>query len=130
MFKSHRSVVRAFAMLTLPMIFLIRPAQAITTTAEYPSVTVRYHDLNLANQEGVVSLYSRIHTAAATVCTLPDDTQSGNRAFWGERQVCINHAVALAVRSVHNDNLSAYHWTQIRGWKHWSDETILAKRLQ
>jgi UrcA family protein len=130
MFKSPRSMVRAFITLALPVVFFVRPAEAITTKAGYPIVTVRYHDLNLDNSEGVAALYRRIHTAAAAVCTLAGDGAPGNRAFRDERQVCINHAVASAVRSVHNERLSAYHWSQIRGRKHWSDEALLAGTIR
>jgi UrcA family protein len=130
MFKYQRSMLRALVMLALPVTFLVRPAEALSSMAEYPSVTVRYHDLNLDNPQGVVSLYGRIHAAAAAVCTLSEDSQPGNRGFWGERQVCINHAVALAVRTVHHEKLSAYHWSQIRGRKHFSDEALLVGELQ
>jgi len=37
--------------------------------------------------------------------------------FWSEWNACINHAVAKAVDTVHNERLSAYHWERSRGWK-------------
>ena len=126
--QSHRSLVRAFAVLALPVMFLTGPAEADSAAADSPSVTVRYHDLNLDSSRDVVSLYSRIHAAAVAVCTLSEDDQPAKLAFITERDKCINHAVARAVRSVRNDNLSTYHWQQIRGWNHWSGDIRLAER--
>ncbi len=126
--QSHRSLARAFAVLALPVMFFTGPAEADSSAADSPSVTVRYHDLNLDSSRDVVSLYARIHVAAAAVCTLSENDQPGKLAFITERDKCINHAVAKAVRSVGNDNLSTYHWQQIRGWNHWSGDIRVAER--
>lgn len=118
MFNSHPSTVRALIVLTLSVMFLARPAQAIISASDSLSVTVSYHDLNLDTAAEVRTLYARIQAAAVTVCTLPDDGRPGDRAFRAERDHCVNHAVARAVRSVGNDKLSAYHWQRITVWKH------------
>jgi UrcA family protein len=108
--------------------FLGQAAEANSSAVDAPQVTVRYYDLNLTRSTDVVSLYARIHVAAAAVCTLSEDDQPSKLAFLAQRDKCINHAVAKAVRSVRNDNLSAYHWQQIRGWNHWSGDIRLAER--
>ncbi|MEP6546830.1 MAG: UrcA family protein [Gammaproteobacteria bacterium] len=128
MSKSHRSLVRAFALLALPVMFSIGPVEASNSDAGVPSVTVRYHDLNLDSSTDVASLYARIHVAAAVVCTLSEDDRASKLALRTERDKCINHAVARAVLTVRNGNLSAYHWQQIRGWNHRSGEIRLADR--
>jgi len=85
-----------------------------------PSVTVRYHDLNLNSPQGVASLYGRIRGAAEQVCRSMESRDLTRKAEW---QQCFNHAVADAVRTVNNAPLSAYHWQRIRGWKHRDIET-------
>ncbi len=128
MSKSHRSLIRAFAIVALPLILLTGTAQADSFAAALPSVTVSFRDLNLDHPEGVAALYARIHVAAATVCTLSGDAQPSKLAFIVERNKCIDYAVAKAVQTVRNDKVSAYHWQQIGGWSHWSGDIRLADR--
>ncbi len=121
MSKSHRVIVRMTALLGLPALFSMQPAFAAAVEAP-PSVTVRYHDLNLSSSEGVATLYKRIHNAAVEVCKPEEGPQVVNRIFWDTWNQCFNHAVANAVKAVHNEKLSAYHWERIRGWKHPQDD--------
>jgi len=116
MSKIHRVIVRMAALLVFPALFTMEPALAATEAV--PSVTVRYHDLNLNNPEGVATLYERIHNAATVVCRPEEGPQVVNRIFWNAWNDCFNHAIANAVKAVHNEQLSAYHWQRIRGWKH------------
>jgi UrcA family protein len=74
---------------------------------------VRYYDLNLNNPEGVASLYGRIHAAALDVC----GAQLLNRVLYSEWNECVAHAVANAVKGVHNEKLSTYYLERIPGWK-------------
>jgi UrcA family protein len=97
---------------------------AVARVDEAPSETVRYHDLNLDSREGVATLYGRIHAAAEDVCRPVEGSRLVTRVFWTEWHACINHAVANAVDTVHNEKLSAYHWERIRGWKHRSVATL------
>jgi len=124
MFNSHRSAIRAFVMSALPVAFFALPSQASTSAGEPRSLTVHFSDLNLDNPTAVAALYGRIHAAAAAVCTLPE---SGDRWARIEQDKCVSHSLATAVRGVRNARLSAYHWQQIRGWKHRSGEIILAE---
>ena len=127
MFNPNRFML-GLAVLTLPSALWAADAAAAVSAKDPPSVTVRYYDLNLNSSQGVTGLYQRIRGAASEVC----------RSFEGreplERQVtrndCFTHAVANAVRAVHSDALSAYHWQQIRQHRtHESDTpTSVARR--
>lgn len=117
MFKSHGIIVRMAALLVLPALFGVEPALAGVPTLEAPSVRVQYDDLNLNNPKGVASLYHRIRDAAAEVCKSAEGPQLVNRLFWHEWNDCFDHAISNAVQTVHNENLSAYHWERIRGSK-------------
>jgi UrcA family protein len=130
MFKSHRFVVRTLAMLVLPVVLLTEPAAANSSLDDSPlSVKVPYRDLNLATSQGVVSLYARIQAAAEIVCRSTEGPQLVNSIFWSEWHSCLNTAVERAVRAVHNDHLSTYHWKQMRGAKpYWVHGATLPAR--
>jgi UrcA family protein len=118
MFKSHRVIVRRTVLAALPALFMVGSAYAAVAAQAPPTVTVRYSDLNLNSTQDVASLYKRIEYAAAQVCRPaegPQLTSLIHSTAWNE---CFYHAIAKAVRSVHNDKLSAYHWQRIRGWDH------------
>jgi len=127
MFKSHRSTLRAFVMLALSVMSLARPAEANSSADGLPSVTVHYSDLNLQNPAAAVTLYARIHAAAVTVCSLPGDAESGGPWLRIKQDRCVSQAVAKAVQTVHDGQLSAYHWAKVRGWKRRSGEITLAE---
>ena len=113
---SHRSVARLLAVIALagaPLLLRADLAAAAVDEAA-PSVTVRYHDLNLNTPAGAASLYARIRRAANEVCHPLESRDLERKQYWDE---CFNHAVADAVKQVHNRTLSAYHWQRIRGWK-------------
>jgi len=116
MFAFHQITLRAAALLVMPALFA-QSAMATTRVDEAPSETMRYHDLNLNTPEGVAGLYRRIQGAAADVCQPVEGSLFVNRLFRTEWNDCVSHAVANAVKAVHNDNLSAYHWDRIRGLK-------------
>jgi UrcA family protein len=105
------------ALLVIPALIFTESGMAATRVDEAPSVTVRFHDLNLNSPEGIASLYGRIHAAAVEVCEPMEGPQLVNRVFWSGWNECVDHAVANAVQTVHNEKLSAYHWDRIRGWK-------------
>jgi len=86
---------------------------AVPRVDEAPSVTVRYYDLNLNSPEDVASLYGRIRAAAIDVCKQSEGSLRINRVYWE----CVAHAIANAVKDVHNEKLSAYHGERIRDWK-------------
>ena len=114
MLPLHKIALRMFALLVMPTLLVSESALAAARAEEVPSKTVRYHDLNLNSPEGVASLYERIHAAALDVCQSAEGPWRWGLEYWTEWDWCVNHAVANAVQSVHNDNLSAYYWEQIR----------------
>jgi UrcA family protein len=117
MLNSHRSIVRTLAVIALagaPSLLLADLATAAVVGEAAPSVTVRYHDLNLNSPAGIAGLYARIRGAAGEVCRTLESRDFERKSYW---DVCFNHAVADAVKQVHNRTLSAYHWQRIRGWK-------------
>ena len=107
MFKVHRVIVQMLALMVLSMAGAVLPAGAGEMP---PSVTVRYDDLNLRSAQGVASLYKRIENAATEVCRPAEGPQSVSRFHWTAWNECFYHAIATAVRAVHSDKLSAYHW--------------------
>ena len=120
---SHRSIVRTVAMIMfagVSSLLLTEPSAAAVNDDAEPSVTVRYHDLNLNSPEGVASLYGRIRRAADQVCHSLQSRELTREPYWND---CVNHAVANAVKAVHSEPLSAYHWQRIRSWKHRDIET-------
>ena len=117
----------AVALLTAATAMSTQSVQAAVSGDEPPSVTLRYSGTDLGTPQGVAGLYRRIRVAAATVCRPFDSAPLAEKQRW---DICFNHAVAQAVLSVHNDNLSAYHWRQIRGlkWPWMQAPTALAAR--
>ena len=122
----HKINLRMVALLAIPALLFADSGMAATRTDEAPSVTVRYHDLNLNSPEGIANLYERIHAAAVVVCKSVEGPQLVNRVFWSEWNACINHAVANAVHAVHNEKLSAFHGERSRGWKLRSVATLMS----
>jgi len=116
-FAFHKINLRMVTPLVIPALLFAESGMAVTRVDEAPSVTVRYYDLNLNSPEGVASLYGRIHAAALDVCRQAEGAQLVNRVFWSEWNECVAHAVANAVKDVHNEKLSTYYWERIRGWK-------------
>jgi len=116
MLPLHTILLRVVTLIAMPTVLIAESAVAAASVDAPPSVTVRYRDLNLENQEGVANLYGRIHAAAVVVCRDVEGPQLVNRLFWTEWNSCMSHAVAKAVHDVRNENLSAYHWERIRGW--------------
>jgi len=127
MLSLHQILVRVIPLLVMPALIFAESAMAAERVDEAPSVTVRYHDLNLNSPEGVASLYRRIHAAAVNVCESTEGPQVVNRIFWSEWNFCLNHAVANAVQAVNNEKLSAYHWKQIRGSKAAAPITLVTR---
>ena len=121
----HKIILRVLALLVIPTLLSAGSGAAAASGDEAPSVTVRYHDLNLNSAQGVADLYERIHAAALIVCKSAEGSQFVNRVFWSEWNDCINHAEANAVNTVHNEKLSAYHWERSRGWKLRSVATLM-----
>jgi UrcA family protein len=91
----------AFAALTVTATSFAAPK-----SADAPSVTVRYGDLNLDTAAGATALYHRISAAARQVCPEYYSRDLGLRAA-SER--CQANAIAEAVRELNNPQLAAVH---------------------
>ena len=102
---------RLIAMLLTPM--LMTAAIAAPRSDEAPSVTVRYHDLNLNNPEDIARLYERLHVAALDVCKAAQGPGHQDVDSWTEWDWCVRHATGEAVKAVHNEKLNAYRWERI-----------------
>ena len=105
MSKSQRVILRMTASLVLPGLLIMQPVAAAESA---PSVTVRYHDLNLSNPEGSATLYKRIHNAAVEVCVPLQGPRAMNGIFRTSWEECVDRAVSNAVKSVNNASLDAY----------------------
>jgi UrcA family protein len=76
------------------------------------SVVVRYGDLDLNSQKGVVRLHKRIRNAAESVCG-----NSSSRIFdiYDAFEKCVTEASSKAVNAVGNANLTNYYATKGKG---------------
>ena len=101
MLPLHKSNMPMIALLVMPL--LVAESAIAAARVEVPSATVRYHHLDLNGPEGIGRLYERIYSAAADVCRTAEGHQPLNGELARERDACINHSVAHAVRTVHND---------------------------
>jgi len=123
MSESRRIIVRMLAPPLLLALCIVEPAVASVPAVE-ASVTVRYHDLNLANPKDIANLYLRIRGAAVQVCMPEEGPQIVNRVFWTAWNDCFFQAIDNAVRTVRNDKLSVYHSERIHGSKRpWVEAT-------
>ena len=77
-----------------------------STSAEVPSIVVKYGDLNLKSSAGVKTLHARLRTAAKQVCSPLDGRVLGER---GQFEGCVTGAVSRAVADVGNPNLTRLH---------------------
>ncbi len=66
---------------------------------------VSFADLNLDRPEGIATLYKRVHTAAAKLCSV---TESGGVALAPAMPRCVATATSRAVADINNPALSAY----------------------
>jgi UrcA family protein len=95
------AVAGAFAALTVAT-----TASAGAPSADAPSVSVRFDDLNLSTSAGVNVLYRRISAAARQVCP---DVFSRNLAVVAAGERCQATAISQAVREINNPQLAVVH---------------------
>jgi UrcA family protein len=81
-------------------------AGAVTPLEQPPSVAIQYADLDLSNEQGVLTLYRRISAAAQVVCQplIVSDLVGLARS-----RGCQNEAIARAVRQVPSARLAAIY---------------------
>lgn len=95
-----RHVMTAAIVGTLALGFAL-PAGAGDAT-ETRSITVKFGDLNVSSPDGAAALYSRIRSAAKTVCG-PDESSS--YPFRTAFNACVHKAIADAVTKVNRMEL-------------------------
>jgi UrcA family protein len=66
---------------------------------------VSYADLNLDRPEGIATLYTRVHAAAARVCSV---SQSNGMALEPADLDCVVKATSRAITSINKPALTAY----------------------
>ncbi len=91
------------------LIFAALPAAA--DIFDTPQVTVKYEDLNISNSQGVTTLYSRIRSAASSVCSQFDGSGI-NGAM--RRNACMEKAILGAVTKVNSSALYALSGVKAR----------------
>ncbi len=79
-------------------------AGAAPAAEDVPQVVVRYADLNLANEQGLKTLYRRIAAAAQAVCPQSADRELSLRSLVQE---CREQAIARAIHDVNIPQLAA-----------------------
>ena len=90
----------------LPLVALAVSGVAAAAPRGTDSVVVRFGDLDLNTQAGVVRLHERIRNAAESVCNTLDTRILGLRDAYDE---CVKEAVSNGVAAVANPNLSNFH---------------------
>jgi UrcA family protein len=73
--------------------------------------TVSYGDLNLTDTMGVQLLYSRLSSAAKTVCDMPDQRELARTAV---AKRCIEQAMVQAINTVNNPQLTQLYLAKSR----------------
>lgn len=81
---------------------------AAADSSEFPSVVVKFADLNLSSPEGVTALYRRIHAAARDVCK-SYDFRSAASILPGSADPCVRKAIQDAVNKVGHPALLAMY---------------------
>lgn len=82
------------------------PVALADTVADPPAVTVRYGDLDLAREDGIHALYSRIRAAARRVCEVG---VSRDVVLQAQSRRCAEQALGDAVAMLGNPQVSALH---------------------
>jgi UrcA family protein len=98
-----------FAALAASMVVGIASAASSTDAR---SMKVNYSDLNLASDAGTQTLYSRIASAARSVCGTHDVDNRDLRGLASARQ-CESNAIANAVSAVHSERLAALYSARV-----------------
>ena len=74
-------------------------------------ITVTYHDLNLANSEGLDSLYRRVESAARKVCGVENFRVSLNIAR--KNRDCVSSSINAAIGQIGDTRLTALHRAKV-----------------
>lgn len=87
-------------------------ANAAPPQDDPPSMVVHFGDLDLTRSEGVAALYSRLKSAAETVCDSLEDRDIESRMSYTN---CWHDALSRAVTKVDQPALTAYYRARFKG---------------
>jgi UrcA family protein len=108
--KRHAHVAVLTSLCVLTGSLVSSGAGAAANTADIPTATVRYSDLNLTTPDGIRALYRRLEGASHEVCKAYDGERQLERM--AEQQVCYDQALTGAVTKLNIPSLTAIHGKQ------------------
>ncbi len=103
-----RKLLIAFAVLVLG-IPAIASATPHNSSVEEATVRVSYADLNLSNEAGLLTLYSRLQGASDVVCGPRSLVEAGSLAQLAKNKSCYRNALSKAVAKINNAELNEIH---------------------
>jgi UrcA family protein len=105
--KSNRSLRAGMAVIAGCIVAAVAAAaDAATPSADIPSMTVHYADLDLTTEQGAHTLYRRLQAAARYVCLSADLRDLERSAL---SRSCQEQAIARAVQAVSSPRLAAVY---------------------
>jgi UrcA family protein len=87
----------------------ISSAGVLDSGAENGKISVSYADLDLTQSSGVVTLYSRLKSAAKHACGTTSLIEAGSVQRVQQSKACYNSLLGRAVAKLENERLSAIH---------------------
>lgn len=105
--KTVQSFVLAAAVVAIGL--PLSASAAAPSHLEDVSIKVSYHDLNLDNEVGVQTLYSRLKRASRKACNVRSRTVVGSLRELAEIRLCYSNTLEAAVEKLDNDTLTRIH---------------------
>ena len=87
----------------------ISSAGVLDSGAQNGKISVSYADLDLTQSSGVVTLYSRLKTAAKNACGSTSLIEAGSVQRVQQSKACYNGLLDRVVAKLENEQLSAIH---------------------
>jgi UrcA family protein len=109
---SKKSAVTSTLTVALLGGFAVAHADRVGQLEGPPKIVVNYDDLDISHPRGLEELYSRIETAAMTLCDY--DRLHKELARQRRPAACYRAAVDDAIRQVNKPTLTALHKTKAR----------------
>ena len=106
------NVVRTFfvtVVVTTMAIPAIAGATPFINEADRTAVRVSFADLDLSNEAGLATLYSRLKSASQAVCGSRSFIETGSLEQLAQNKRCYQSALSKAVARIDSDKLSELH---------------------
>ena len=97
------------AVVTVMAIPAIAGATPFINEYDRAAVRVSYADLDLSNEAGLATLYSRLKSASQAVCGSRSFIEAGSLEQLAENKRCYESALSKAIARIDNDKLSDLH---------------------